>query len=37
MIMERGWNRLRMSLVVSFPTSDMNYCVLITALRLDPQ
>jgi len=35
--MERGWNRLKMSLVVSFLTSDMTYCVLLNALRLDPQ
>ena len=35
--MESGRNRLRMSLVVSLLTSGMIYCVLLTALRLDPQ
>jgi len=35
--MESGWKRLRMSLVVSFLTSGMTCCVLLTAARLDPQ
>jgi hypothetical protein len=33
--MESGWNRLRMSLVVSFLTSGMAYCILLIVLRLD--
>lgn len=37
MIMKSGWNRLRMSLVVSFLTSGMTYCALLTALRLVPR